>query len=121
LLPPLGPGDLESPSDSDLIVCRSSIPHSYDSSLIDFASPDQSIYHHMKYGKFTSPFGTVNPHLHDFLDFEFPSDEFILEPVTMVSITWEELHMVCVFFPFERVSKLTIEETFRMRPTVGST
>jgi hypothetical protein len=39
LLPPLGPSDLESPYESDLIVCRSSSPHTCDSLLIDSASP----------------------------------------------------------------------------------
>jgi hypothetical protein len=66
LLPHLGPSDIESISEFDLIVCRSSIPHSFDSSLIDSVSPGHSLHCHMEYGQFTSPFGTVDPHLHDF-------------------------------------------------------
>jgi hypothetical protein len=69
LLPSLGPSDLESPSEYDLIVCRSSNPHAFDSSLIDSASPGQSLHRHMEYGQFTSPFGIVDPRLCDFLDF----------------------------------------------------
>jgi hypothetical protein len=38
LLPPLGPSDLESPFESDLIFCRSSSPHACYSSLIDSSS-----------------------------------------------------------------------------------
>jgi hypothetical protein len=86
LLPPLGPNGLEYPSESDLVVCRSSSPRARDSSLIDSASPGQNLHHHMEYGQFTSPFGTVDPRLRDFSDFELPSDEAILEAMTMVSI-----------------------------------
>jgi hypothetical protein len=86
LLPYLGISGLEYPSESNLIFCRSSSPRARDSSLIDSASPGQNFHHHMEYGQFTSPFGTVNPHLRDFLDFEFPSDESILEAMTTVSI-----------------------------------
>jgi hypothetical protein len=68
-LPPLGPSDLESPSKFDLIVCRSSSPCAYDSSLIDSTNPSQSLHRHMEYGQFTSPFETVDPCLHDFSDF----------------------------------------------------
>jgi hypothetical protein len=39
LIPPLVPSDLESPYESDLIVCRSSSPRYCDSLLIDSASP----------------------------------------------------------------------------------
>jgi hypothetical protein len=67
--------DLEYPFESDLIVCISSSPHACDSSLIDSASPGQNLHHHMEYGQFTSPFGTVDPRLCDFSDFELPSDE----------------------------------------------
>jgi hypothetical protein len=49
-LPPLGPSDLESHSESDLIVSRSSSPRACDSSLIESASPYQSLHHHMEYG-----------------------------------------------------------------------
>jgi hypothetical protein len=54
----------------------------------------------MEYDQFTSPFGTVNPCLCDFLDFEFPSDEAILEAMTTVSILWEDLHHGLCFLPF---------------------
>jgi hypothetical protein len=85
LLPLLGPSDLESPSESELVVCRSSSPSACNYSLIDFASPDQSLHRHIEYGQFTSPFGTIDPRLRDLLDFELPSDEDILEAMTTVS------------------------------------
>ena len=88
LLPPLGPSDLESPFEYDLIVYRSSSPHACDSSLIDSVSPGQCFHHHMEYGHFTSPFETVKPRLRDFSYFELPSDEAILETMTTVSIMW---------------------------------
>jgi hypothetical protein len=79
LHPPFGPSGLEYPSESDLVVCRSSSPCACDSSLIDSVNPGQNLHHHMEYGQFTSPFGTVDPHLCDFSNFEFPSDEAILK------------------------------------------
>jgi hypothetical protein len=100
LLPPLGPSNLESPSDSNLVVCRSSSPHACDSSLIDSTSLSQSLHHHMEYGQFTSPFGTVDPLLHDFSNFELPSDEAILEGMTMVSIPKGDLHYGFCSLPF---------------------
>jgi hypothetical protein len=106
LLPPLGPSDFESPSESDLIVCRSSSSHTCDSSLIDSASPGQNLHHHMEYGQFTSPFGTVDPLLHDFSDFELPSDEAILEAMTTDSILWEDLHRGLCFLPFWETSQV---------------
>jgi hypothetical protein len=54
----------------------------------------------MEYGHFTSPFGTIDPHLHDFLDFELPSDKAILEAMTTVSILSEDLHCGLYFLPF---------------------
>jgi hypothetical protein len=54
----------------------------------------------MEYGQFTSPFGTVDPRLRDFSDFELPSDEAILEAMTMVSIPREDLHRGLCFLPF---------------------
>ena len=86
LLPSLGPSGFEYPSESDIVICISSSHCPRDSSLIDSGSPGQNLHRHMEYGQFTSPFGTVNPHLRDFLDFEFPSDESILEAMTTVSI-----------------------------------
>jgi hypothetical protein len=100
LIPPLGPSNLESPSEFDLSVCRSSSPHACDYSLIDYASPGQSLHHHMEYGQFTSPFGTVDPRLHDFLDVELPSDEAILDAMTTVSIPWEDLHRGLCYLPY---------------------
>jgi hypothetical protein len=85
-LPPLGPSGLEYPFESDLVVSRSSIPCDHDSSLIDSTSPGQNLHHHMEYGHFTSPFGTVDPRLCDFSDFELPLDEAILEAMTTVVI-----------------------------------
>ena len=69
LLPPLGPSGLEYPFESDLIVSRSSSTRDRDSSLIKYASPGQNLHRHMEYGQFNSPFGTVDPRFHDFLDF----------------------------------------------------
>jgi hypothetical protein len=100
LLPSLGPSGLEYPSEFDLIVCRSSSPRARDSSLIDSASPGQNFHHHMEYGQFTSSFGIVDPHLHYFSDFEFPSDEDILEAMNTVSIPREDLHRGLCFLPF---------------------
>jgi hypothetical protein len=54
----------------------------------------------MEYVQFTSPFGTVDPHLRDFLDFEFPSDEAILEAMTTISIPWDYLHYGLCFLSF---------------------
>jgi hypothetical protein len=50
LLTPLGPSGLEYPSESDLIVSRSSSPCDRDSLLIDSASPGQYLHRHMEYG-----------------------------------------------------------------------
>jgi hypothetical protein len=50
LFPPLGPSRLEYPSESDLVVCRSSSPRACDSLLIESASPSQNIHFHMEYG-----------------------------------------------------------------------
>jgi hypothetical protein len=99
-LPPLGPSGLEYPSKSDLVVCISSSPRACDSLLIDSSSLSQNLHHHMEYGQFNSPFGTINPRFNDFLYFELPSDEAILEAMTMVSILREELHHGFCFLPF---------------------
>jgi hypothetical protein len=101
LLPPLGLGDLEFPFELDLIVCISSIPCSFDSSLIDSISPSQNLHRHIEYGQFASPFGIVDPpRSHDFSDIEFPSDESILEAMTMDNISWEDLHCGLCFLPY---------------------
>jgi hypothetical protein len=76
----------------------------------------------MEYGQFTFPFGTVDPpHLRDFSYFEFPSDEAILESMTTVSICGKTYTVVCVFFPFGRLFRLTIKETLGQSLAVGST
>jgi hypothetical protein len=54
----------------------------------------------MEYGQFTSPFGIVDPCLHDFSYFEFPLDEAILEAMSTVSIPRENLHCGLCFLPF---------------------
>jgi hypothetical protein len=118
-LPPLGPSGLESPSESDLIFCRSSIPCASDSSLIESASPGQNLHHHMEYGQFTLPFGTVDPQLHDFLDFEFPSDEAILEAMTMVSIPRKDLHRVLCFLPFWETFQVDYRRDSWSKPNNG--
>jgi hypothetical protein len=101
LIPPLGLSSLEFPFESILVVCRSSRFHSCDSSLIDSTILVQNLHSHMEYGQFSSPFGTINPpRSHDFSDFELPSDEAILESITIVSIPWEDLHLWLCFLPF---------------------
>jgi hypothetical protein len=101
LLPPMVLSDLEFPFKSDLIVCRSSSPHACDSLLIDSSSPCQNPHRHMEYGQFFSPFGIFNPpHSCYFSYFEFPSDEAILEAITMVSIPWEYLYHGLFFISF---------------------
>jgi hypothetical protein len=90
LIPPLVPSDLKSPFESDITICISSSPRAYDSLLIDSSSPNQNLHRHMEYGQFTLPFGIVcPPRSRDFSDIELPSDEAILEAMTMVSISWE--------------------------------
>jgi hypothetical protein len=120
LLPPLGLSDLEFPFESDLIVCRSSSPCACDSSLIDSASPGQNLHRHMEYGQFTSPFGTVDPPRScDFLDIEFPSDEAILEAMTMVSIPWEDLHRGLCFLPFWETFQVDYRRDSWSEPSSG--
>ena len=60
----------------------------------------------MDYGQFTSPFGTVDPRLCDFSDFELPLDEAILEAMTKVSIPQEDLHRGLCFLPFWETSQV---------------
>jgi hypothetical protein len=119
LLSPLGPSNLESPSESDLIVCRSSNPRACDSSLIDSTSPTQSLHHHMEYGHFTSPFGTVDPCLHDFSDFEFPSYEAIFEAMNTVSILREDLHRGLCFLPFWETFQVDYRRDSSSKPGSG--
>jgi hypothetical protein len=119
LLPPLGPSDLESPSESDLIVCRSLSPHACDSSVIDSASPGQSLHRHMEYGQFNSPFGTVDPRLCYSSDFELPSDEAILEAMTTISIPWEDLHRGLCFLPFWETFQVDYRRDSWSEPSSG--
>jgi hypothetical protein len=119
LFPPLGPSDLESPSESDLIVCRSSSPHACDYFLIDSTSPGQSPHHHMEYSQFTSPFGIVDPRLCDFSNFELPSDEDIFEAMTKVSIPWEDLHHGLCFLPFWETSQVDYQRDSSYEPSSG--
>jgi hypothetical protein len=101
LLPPLGPSDLEFPFESDLTVCRWSIPCACDSSLIDSVSLGHNLHHHMEYGHFDSPFGIVDPPCSgDFSDIELPLDEDILEAMNMDCILLEYLHHGLCFIPF---------------------
>jgi hypothetical protein len=101
LLPPLGSSGLESPFESDLFICRSSIPDACDSSLIEYSIPNQNPHRHMGYAQFTSPFVTVNPpHSCDFLDFELPLYEVIFEAMTRVYIPWEDSQHGLCFLPF---------------------
>jgi hypothetical protein len=87
LIHPLCVSYLEFPFESYLIVCRSSSPCVCDSSLIDSSNPGQNLHPHMEYRQFASPFGTVDPpRLSDLSYLEFPSDEVILEAMTMVYI-----------------------------------
>jgi hypothetical protein len=119
LLPSLGPSGLEYPSESDIIVCRSSSPHAHDSLLIDSASPSQNFHRHMEYGQFTSPFGTVSPHLRDFSYFELPLDEAILESMTMVSIQQEDLHRGLCFLPFWETFQVDYRRDSWSEPSSG--
>jgi hypothetical protein len=119
LIPPLDPSGLEYPFEYDLIVCRSSSPGACDSSLIDSASPCQNLHLHMEYGQFTSPFGTVDPRLRDFSDFELPSDEAILEAMTMISIPQEELHCGLCFLPFWETSQVDYRRDSWSEPSNG--
>jgi hypothetical protein len=48
LLPPLGPSDIESPFESDIMVGRASRPCACDTSLIDSASLGQNFHNHME-------------------------------------------------------------------------
>jgi hypothetical protein len=118
-LPPLGPSGLEYPFEYDLTVCRSSIPRACDSSLIDSASSSQSCHRHMEYGQFTSPFGTVEPHLHDLSYFELPSAEAILEAMTTVSILSEDLHRGLCFLPFWETSQVDYQRDSWSEPSSG--
>ena len=119
LFPPLGPSRLEYPSESDLIVCRSSSPRDRDSSLIDSTSLGQNLHRHMEYGQFTSPFGTIDPHLRDFSYFELPSDEAILEAMNMVSIPQEDLHHGLCFLPFWETSQVDYRRDSWSDPSSG--
>jgi hypothetical protein len=119
LLPPLGTSDFESPSKSNLVVCRSSSSRTCDSLLIDCTSPGQNLHRHMEYGQFTSPFGTVDPHLHDFSDFELPSDEAILESMTTISIPREDLHRGLCFLPFWETSQVGYRRDSWSEPSSG--
>jgi len=71
----------------------------------------------MQYGHFTSPFGTVEPRLCDIVDFEFPSDEAILEAMTTVSIPWEELHRGLCFLPFWETSQVDYQRDSWSEPS----
>jgi hypothetical protein len=119
LLPHLGPSGLEYPSEYDLIVSRSSIPRDRDSSLIDSASPGQNLHRHMEYGQFTSPFGTVDPRLRDFLDFQLPSNEGILEAMSTISILREDLHRGLCFLPFWDTFQVDYRRDSWSEPSIG--
>jgi hypothetical protein len=119
LFPPLSPSELEYLSNSDLVLSRSSSPHDHDSSLINSASPGQNLHHHIKYGQFTSPFGTVDPRLCDFLEFEFPLDEAILEAMTTVSIPQEDLYHGLCFLPFRETSQVDYRRDSWSEPNNG--
>jgi hypothetical protein len=73
----------------------------------------------MEYGQFTSPFGILDLHLHDFLDFELPSYESILEAMTMVSILWEDLHCGLCFLPFWETFRVDFRRDFWSDPSSG--
>jgi hypothetical protein len=112
LLSPIGLRDCEFPFESDLIVCRSSSPSSYDSLIIESANSDQNIHPHMEYGQSTSPIWVVNPpSSHDFLDVEFPSYEAILEAI--VGYVLYSLHL-CVWAHQIRQLHLTIPTSFAL-------
>jgi hypothetical protein len=71
-----------------------------ESLLIDSSISDQNLHHYMEYDQFTSPIWVINPpSSHDFLDVEFPSDEAILEAMTMDDRPWEDMHHILFFLP----------------------
>jgi hypothetical protein len=121
LLPSLGPRGIEYPSESDLVVCRSSIPHAHDSLSIDSTSPGQNLHHLWSMVSLLHPLGLptlvcVISQILNFLQMRLslnPSLQFIYRGRTYT--------MVCVFFPFGRLSKLTIEETLGPSLAAGST
>jgi hypothetical protein len=93
--------DLEFSFEFYLAGCISSIPCACYSSLIDSAGPGQNLHRHMKYGELASPFVIVDPPCsRNFLDFELPLDEAILEAMTMYCIPCEDLHHGLCFLPF---------------------
>jgi hypothetical protein len=73
----------------------------------------------MEYGQFTSPFGIVDPRLCDFSYFELPSDEAILEAMTMVSIPWEKLYCGFCFLPFWETSQVDYRRDSWFDPSSG--
>jgi hypothetical protein len=88
-------------------------------SLIDFASPDQRLHRHMEYGQFTSPFGIVDPRLHDFSGFELASYKSILESMTTVSILREDLHRGLCFLPFWETFQVDYRRDSWFKPGSG--
>jgi hypothetical protein len=73
----------------------------------------------MEYGQFTSPFGTVDPHLRNFSDFELPSNEAILEAMITVSISWEDLHRGLCFLPFWETFQVNYQRDSWSEPSSG--
>jgi hypothetical protein len=73
----------------------------------------------MEYGQFTSPLGTVHPRLRDLSDFELPSDEAILEAMTIVSILREDLHHGLCFLPFWETFQVYYRRDSWLEPRSG--
>jgi hypothetical protein len=73
----------------------------------------------MEYGRFTSTFGTVDPRLLDFSDFELPSYEAILEDMNIVSIPWEDLHHGLCFLPFWETFQVDYRRDYLSKPSSG--
>jgi hypothetical protein len=73
----------------------------------------------MEYGQFTSPFGTVDPRLSDFSYFELPSNEAILESMSMISIPQEDLHRGLCFLPFRETSHVDYRRDSWSKPNIG--
>jgi hypothetical protein len=72
-----------------------------------------------EYNQFTSPFRTIDPRLCDFLDFELPSDEAILESMTIVSTPWEDLHRGLCFLPFWETFQVDYQRDSWYEPKSG--
>jgi hypothetical protein len=74
----------------------------------------------MEYGQFSSPFRTIDlPHLRDFSDIEFPSNEAIIEAMTIDYIMWEYLQCGLCFLPFWETFQVEYQRDSWSEPSSG--